>query len=205
MKNCLTFYAAICMSACVLAAQPRAVDVKAFDLGNVRLGMDLEQARSAMAAHFGVLPSAIALDYRAEPSPLTGTKLPMRLRYESEGEELSVNLEPRLPIRALASRFAVAQVARRWPEGARSQAQIFEAARAQYGAPSGIVGQRMLWCAKPSADPAVLCLQDNPAVLAVSAKGMALFDVSWVDARVEAEMAAKAKKVQESQKAPKPH
>lgn len=62
----------------------------------------------------------------------------------------------------------------------------------------------MLWCARPLANPAVVCLQDNPAVFAVSAKGMALFDVSWVDARVEAEMAAKARTAQESQKTLKP-
>lgn len=204
MKNSVTFCAAVFMSASILAAQPRAVDVNGFDLGNVKLGMDLEQARAAMAAHFGVLPSAIALDYKAELSPLTGTKLPMRLRYESGGEELSVNLEPRLPITASTRRFAVAQIVRRWPEGARSQAQIFEAAQAQYGPPSGIVDQRMLWCARPLANPAVVCLQDNPAVFAVSAKGMALFDVSWVDARVEAEMAAKSRTAQESPRALKP-
>ena len=182
------------MGASVFAAQPRAVDVSRFDISSVKLGMSLEQARSAMAAHFGVAASAIALDLHPEPSPLTGSKLPMRLRYEKQGEELRVNLEPRLPINVSAPDFVATQIVRRWPEGTRSKEQIFEAARAQYGEPSGMVDQRMLWCAKPSRNPAVVCLQDNPAVLAVSAKGMALFDISGVDARVEAENAANAGK-----------
>ena len=206
MKKWMFFPAALGaslgLSATLHAAQPRAVDVLGFDIAGVKLGMELAQARSAMAAYFGIPPSAVELEYQAQPSPLTGTELPMRLRYEKEGEEVLVNLEPRLPINAKATTFASTQVVRHWPQGSRSKEQVFEGARARYGAPSGVVGQRMLWCARPSADPAVVCLQGNPAVLAVSAKGEALFDIRRVDARVEAEMAARAGSGRNAQQSP---
>ena len=72
--------ASLGLSATLHAAQPRAVDVLGFDIAGVKLGMELAQARSAMAAYFGIPPSAVALEYQAQPSPLTGTELPMRQR-----------------------------------------------------------------------------------------------------------------------------
>ena len=83
------------------AAQPvHAVDVKSFDVGGVKSGMSVEEARSAMQKNFGVSADKIraseSMDYQT-PTVITGSKQVMYLVYENDGTRMQVSFQPRVP------------------------------------------------------------------------------------------------------------
>jgi hypothetical protein len=77
----------------------RAVDVKSFDVGGVKMGMSIE-AQAAMQKNFGIKPAQIRASKSMEsqtPSIVTGSQQIIHLVYEENGTRMQVSFEPRVP------------------------------------------------------------------------------------------------------------
>jgi hypothetical protein len=175
------------------AGPPRSVDVRGLDIAGVRTGMDFEEARTALARHFGVGPDAIKADPFPGENPVTHTKLPSYLTFEKDGTKITVHFEGRVPVDS-ARLLAASLVSYETPWSNENAAAMLKAASAKYGIASNAPNTLpMQWCARPSANPGIGCGPDQ-ARLELSQTRLSLGDPAWATARIKFQEDARATK-----------
>lgn len=175
-----------CLVSPASAAQPvHAVDVKSFDVGGVKTGMSVEEARAAMQKNFAVSADKIraskSADYQA-PTLITGTEQVMYLVYENKGTRMQVTFEPRVPYDK-SNPMAAALITYEVPWTSDNQNAMKEAALAKYGQVS-TGGVYPIWCDKPLPSSGMGCEPDS-ASLEVASTSLKLIDPAWQNARMK--------------------
>lgn len=173
------------------AGPQRSVDARTLDIAGIRTGMDLEEARSAIARHFNVMPDGIKADSFPNENPVTHTKLPSYLTFEKDGTKLTVHFEGRVPVDP-ARPLAASLISYEIPWSTQNSTEMVAAASAKYGMASNAPNTLpMQWCARPSANPGIGCGPDQ-ARLELSQTRLTLGDPAWTAARIEFLDAARA-------------
>lgn len=167
------------------AAAPRSVDPRTLDIAGVKTGMSIDQAKSALATHFGVPASQLKTDPYPNKHPVTGTKVPSYITYEKSNEKVLVHFEPRFSDDS-SNIAAVSQILYELPWTKENEQAIAKAAITKYGSPSnGENGVTLQWCEKPSTNPGMGCNIGNQATLSVSGTKVQIVDPFWAEARIE--------------------
>lgn len=169
-----------------VAAQPiHPVDVKSFDVGGVKTGMSVEQARAAMQKNFGVSADKIEASksetYQVA-TKITGSQQIMYLVYENNGTRMQVTFEPRVPYDK-SNPMAAALISYEIPWTSDNEASMKEAALAKYG-PVSAPDMYPLWCEKPLPGTGMGC-ETGTAELKVASTNLTLIDPAWQNARMK--------------------
>jgi len=160
----LAFAAGVLVLPSAYAKQPRLVDASGFDVAGVKIGMDFEQAREAVAKHFNVAPGEIRSAKYSPPDcggsdvawrvkEITGAEHPFHFGYKKDNVELAVCFEPRLPVDK-ARPVTVVKVVYQIPKTKENAAAMREAALSKYGEPTYTKPSNPIseievgWCAK---------------------------------------------------------
>lgn len=171
-------------SAQMLAASPRSVDVRQFDVAGVRTGMDLNEALAALKAHFKATPREVRIDPYPMVNIVTGTKLPGNIVFQRAGTRVTVHFEGRVPVDPVRP-LAVVMVTYEIPFTPANAESAASAALAKYGVQSNApVRLPMTWCAQPNNNPGMACDPSKP-ILDLSQTTIKLSDPSWTDARIK--------------------
>ncbi|ELY4881538.1 hypothetical protein P7V44_07565 [Providencia sp. CRE-3FA-0001] len=161
------------------------VDVRAFDVGGVKTGMSIEEARTAMAKNFGASSSAIT-ESKSLPSQvttlITGTEQIMFLVYDNNGTRMQVSFEPRVPYDK-NNPMAVSQISYELPWSKDNEKAMNDAALKKYG-PVSQNNMNPLWCDKPLPGTGMGCASDS-ATLEVSGTKLRMYDPAWTNARIK--------------------
>ncbi|MGL4429202.1 MAG: hypothetical protein ACRDD5_22105 [Silvania sp.] len=168
------------------AANPvHAVDVKSFDVGGVKTGMSIEEARAAMQKNFGVPADKIEASksetYQVA-TKVTGSQQVMYLVYENKGTRMQVTFEPRIPYDK-SNPMAAALISYEIPWTSENATSIKEAALAKYG-PVSTTDMYPVWCEKPIPGTGMGCEPDS-ASLKVASTTLTLIDPAWQNARMK--------------------
>lgn len=168
------------------AAQPvHAVDVKSFDVGGVKTGMSVEEARTAMQKNFGVSADKISASksetYQVA-TKVTGSQQVMYLVYENKGTRMQVTFEPRIPYDK-NNPMAAALITYEIPWTSDNATSMKEAALAKYGQVS-TSDMNPIWCEKPIPGSGMGC-ELNSASLKVASTTLTLIDPAWQNARMK--------------------
>ncbi|MEG1113204.1 MAG: hypothetical protein RSE65_21100 [Hafnia sp.] len=167
------------------AAQPvHAVDVKSFDVGGVKTGMSVEEARAAMQKNFSVSADKISASksetYQVA-TKVTGSQQVMYLVYENKGTRMQVTFEPRIPYNK-TNPMAAALITYEIPWTSENETSMKDAALAKYGQVS-TSDMYPLWCEKPIPGSGMGCETDS-ASLKVASTTLTLIDPAWQNARM---------------------
>jgi len=160
----------------------RPVDVKPFDVGGVKTGMSVEEARSAMQKNFGVSADKIRASESMENQYATliyGSPQIQNLVYENNGTRMQVSFEPRIP-RDNANPMAASIITYEIPWTKANETSMKEAAIKKYG-PISSGGMNPVWCNKPLPTSGMGCESDS-AQLTVGGTKVRLFDPAWGNA-----------------------
>lgn len=175
-----------CIVSPASAAQPvHAVDVKSFDVGGVKTGMSVEQARAAMQKNFGVSADKIEASKSAAyqvATKITGSPQVMYLVYENNGTRMQVSFEPRVPYDK-SNPMAAALISYEIPWTSDNAASMKEAALAKYG-PVSAPDTYPIWCEKPLPGTGMGC-EPGTAELKVASTKLTLIDPAWQNARIK--------------------
>lgn len=168
------------------AAQPvNPVDVRSFDVGGVKTGMSVEEARAAMQKNFGVSADKITAS-RSESyqvaTLITGSKQIMYLVYENNGTRMQVTFEPRVPYDK-SNPMAASLISYEIPWTKDNENAMKEAALKKYG-PVSASGMYPLWCDKPLPGSGMGCKPDSAKLEAASTK-LNMIDPAWQNARIK--------------------
>ena len=168
------------------AAKPvHAVDVKSFDVGGVKTGMSIEEARAAMQKNFGVPADKIEATKSATyqvATKVTGSQQIMYLVYENKGTRMQVTFEPRIPYDK-SNPMAAALISYEIPWTSENATSIKEAALAKYG-PVSTTDMYPVWCENPIPGTGMGCEPDS-ASLKVASTTLTLIDPAWQNARMK--------------------
>lgn len=168
------------------AANPvHAVDVKAFDVGGVKTGMSIEQARAAMQKNFGVSADKIEASKSQTyqiTTKVTGSQQIMYLVYENKGTRMQVTFEPRIPYDK-SNPMAAALITYEIPWTSDNATAIKEAALAKYG-PVSTTDMNPVWCEKPIPGTGMGCETDSASLTVASTK-LTLIDPAWQNATLK--------------------
>lgn len=168
------------------AAPPVSIDARTLDVSGIKAGMGLDEAKNAVAKHFGIAPSAVKVDPYPSVNPVTGTKLPKYLNYEGGNQRLAVHFEPRIPIDK-SNPQVVSQIIYELPWTQENAKAVAEAAIRKYGPPSnGTNGVNLQWCEKPNPNLGMGCGTDNEAILSVAGTKVEFIDRARINARIAA-------------------
>lgn len=138
-------------------AAPRSVDVTAFDVAGVKLGMTPEAAKAALKAAFNVDDAAIVDSKYNSPDPVTGEKVPDSFSLETGNHKILVHhatnlLDGKQPARA------VWEIRYEMPYSEENVAAMREAALAKYGENSNAPNDLpMHWCEHPHDNTGMGC------------------------------------------------
>ncbi len=160
----------------------RAVDVKSFDVGGVKMGMSIEEAQAAMQKNFGVKPAQIRASKSMEsqtPSIVTGSQQIIHLVYEENGTRMQVSFEPRVPYNK-SNPMAVSHVTYEIPWTKENEVNMVEAALKKYG-PVSTGGVFPVWCEKPMPTSGMGC-ESGTASLTMGNTKINLIDPAWQNA-----------------------
>lgn len=146
-------------------AAPRSVDVTAFDVAGVKLGMTPEDAKAALKAAFGVGDEAIVDSKFNLPDPVTGEKVADSFTLKSGNHSILVHhatnlLDGKQPARAVWS------IHYEMPYSEENVAAMREAALAKYGENSNAPNNLpMHWCEHPHDNTGIGCNRlDEPSL-----------------------------------------
>ncbi|GKW14997.1 hypothetical protein BSK71_12435 [Pectobacterium actinidiae] len=173
----------------------RSVDVTSFDVGGVKTGMSVEEARAAMQKNFGVSADKIRASKSMKSQYATliyGSPQIQDLVYENNGTRMQVSFEPRVPLNQSNS-MAASLITYEIPWTKENETAMKEAAIAKYG-PISSGGMNPIWCKKPLPTSGMGCEPDT-AQLTVGSTTVRLFDPAWQNA---------TSKYMDQQKATKP-
>jgi len=157
----------------------RAVDVKSFDVGGVKMGMSIEEAQAAMQKNFGIKPAQIRASKSMEsqtPSIVTGSQQIIHLVYEENGTRMQVSFEPRVPYNK-SNPMAVSHVTYEIPWTKENEVNMVEAALKKYG-PVSTGGVFPVWCEKPMPTSGMGC-ESGTASLTMGNTKINLIDPAW--------------------------
>lgn len=160
----------------------RAVDVKSFDVGGVKMGMSIEEAKAAMQKNFGIKPAQIRASKSMEnqtPSIVTGSQQIIHLVYEENGTRMQVSFEPRVPYNK-SNPMAVSHVTYEIPWTKENEVNMVEAALKKYG-PVSTGGVFPVWCEKPMPTSGMGC-ESGTASLTMGNTKINLIDPAWQNA-----------------------
>jgi hypothetical protein len=160
----------------------RAVDVKSFDVGGVKMGMSIEEAQAAMQKNFGIKPAQIRASKSMEsqtPSIVTGSQQIIHLVYEENGTRMQVSFEPRVPYNK-SNPMAVSHVTYEMPWTKENEVNMVEAALKKYG-PVSTGGVFPVWCEKPMPTSGMGC-ESGTASLTMGNTKINLIDPAWQNA-----------------------
>lgn len=160
----------------------RAVDVKSFDVGGVKMGMSIEEAQAAMQKNFGIKPAQIRASKSMEsqtPSIVTGSQQIIHLVYEENGTRMQVSFEPRVPYNK-SNPMAVSHVTYEIPWTKENEVNMVEAALKKYG-PVSTGGVFPVWCEKPMPTSGMGC-ESGTASLTMGNAKINLIDPAWQNA-----------------------
>ncbi len=160
----------------------RAVDVKSFDVGGVKMGMSIEEAQAAMQKNFGIKPAQIRASKSMEsqtPSIVTGSQQIIHLVYEENGTRMQVSFEPRVPYNK-SNPMAVSHVTYEIPWTKENEVNMVEAALKKYG-PVSTGGVFPVWCEKPMPTSGMGC-ESGTASLTMGNTKINLIDPAWQNA-----------------------
>lgn len=168
------------------AAQPVcAVDVKSFDVGGVKTGMSIEEARAAMQKNFGVSSDKIRVTKSGKNHvsyAVTGSEQVQYLVYENNGTRMQVSFEPRVPYDK-NNPMAAALINYEVPWTKDNETAMNQAASAKYGpVATGSIG--LLWCEKPIRSSGMGC-EIGSAELSLGGTKLKLIDPAWQNARIK--------------------
>lgn len=167
------------------AAQPvEPVDVRSFDVGGVKTGMSVAQARAAMQKNFGVPAEKIKASESAPyqvATRITGSQQVMYLVYEDNGTRMQVTFEPRVPYDK-SNPMAAALISYEIPWTKDNENAMKDAALKKYG-PVSTGGMYPLWCDKPLPRTGMGCEPDSARLEAASTK-LEMSDPAWQNARI---------------------
>jgi hypothetical protein len=147
------FAAGILMFPFAHAAPPanwRSVDVTAFDLAGIKLGMSYEQTLSTIGKHFQLssaeskrLKEAAIYSY----SRITKSQQPTSIRFSKDNVSLEASFTVRIPVNP-SDPVAVSFIHYALPNTKENAAMLKEAALSKYGPPSDNRRQaNLMWCA----------------------------------------------------------
>lgn len=157
----------------------RSVDVTNFDVGGVKTGMSVEQARAAMQKNFGVSADKIRASKSMKSQYATliyGSPQIQDLVYENNGTRMQVSFEPRIPVDK-ANPMVASLISYEIPWTKENETAMKEAAIAKYG-PISSGGMNPVWCNKPLPTSGMGCEADS-AILSVGSTSIRLFDPAW--------------------------
>lgn len=175
----------VLFAAAVIAAEPRAIDARTFDVAGVKTGMNLDQAKNAVAHHFGISVSELGPDSTSREHPGTGVTYPSYITYEKGGERVVAHFEPRFS-KDESHQVAVSLVIYELTWTIENEKAMANAALKKYGQPSNALNSTKLeWCIDPSSNTGVGCGLSSEAKLSVSGTTVRLIDPSWQQARIE--------------------
>jgi len=160
----------------------RAVDVKSFDVGGVKMGMSIEEAQAAMQKNFGIKSAQIRASKSMEsqtPSIVTGSQQIIHLVYEENGTRMQVSFEPRVPYNK-SNPMAVSHVTYEIPWTKENEVNMVEAALKKYG-PVSTGGVFPVWCEKPMPTSGMGC-ESGTASLTMGNTKINLIDPAWQNA-----------------------
>jgi len=160
----------------------RAVDVKSFDVGGVKMGMSIEEAQAAMQKNFGIKPAQIRASKSMEsqtPSIVTGSQQIIHLVYEENGTRMQVSFEPRVPYNK-SNPMAVSHVTYEIPWTKENEVNMVEAALKKYG-PVSTGGVFPVWSQKPMPTSGMGC-ESGTASLTMGNTKINLIDPAWQNA-----------------------
>ncbi len=160
----------------------RAVDVKTFDVGGVKMGMSIEEAQAAIQKNFGIKPAQIRASKSMEsqtPSIVTGSQQIIHLVYEENGTRMQVSFEPRVPYNK-SNPMAVSHVTYEIPWTKENEVNMVEAALKKYG-PVSTGGVFPVWCEKPMPTSGMGC-ESGTASLTMGNTKINLIDPAWQNA-----------------------
>jgi len=160
----------------------RAVDVKSFDVGGVKMGMSIEEAQAAMQKNFGINSAQIRASKSMEsqtPSIVTGSQQIIHLVYEENGTRMQVSFEPRVPYNK-SNPMAVSHVTYEIPWTKENEVNMVEAALKKYG-PVSTGGVFPVWCEKPMPTSGMGC-ESGTASLTMGNTKINLIDPAWQNA-----------------------
>ncbi|MGY6030587.1 hypothetical protein [Phytobacter sp. AG2a] len=164
----------------------RAVDVTPFDVGGVKTGMSVEEARAAMQKNFGISADQIRVSkYRKDQVAylVTNSEEVSTLVYDNNGTRMQVNFEPRIPYNK-SNPMAVDSVSYEIPWTKDNETSMKEAAIAKYGPISTGGMMAPLWCNKPLPTSGMGCESDSPK-LSLGGTKLQLIDPAWQNARMK--------------------
>ena len=167
------------------AQSVHAVDVKSFDVGGVKTGMSVEEARAAMQKNFSVSADKISASKSATyqvATKVTGSQQVMYLVYENKGTRMQVTFEPRIPYNK-TNPMAAALITYEIPWTSENETSMKDAALAKYGQVS-TSDMYPLWCEKPIPGSGMGCETDT-ASLKVASTTLTLIDPAWQNARMK--------------------
>jgi hypothetical protein len=170
-------FAALLAAATLLNAESlRSVDVLAFDIAGVKLGMTFDEARKAAAKHYGVSIDKIKAGSLGE-HPITGEKSPVSFKYEQDGSELIVSFHPRIPAdKARPTAVSRIYYGVRWTK--ENASALRKAALDKYGASSHPRWQiPRVWCKNPIDDAFAYCDESRKATLKLIDVGSASLEL----------------------------
>ncbi|WP_369928055.1 hypothetical protein [Xanthomonas sp. NCPPB 2632] len=182
---CLCAAGGASLSAAHAADAHRSVDARTLDVAGVKTGMDFNEARAALIAHFHAASSDIKQDPYPGENPVTHTKLPSYLSYEKDGAKVTVHFEGRVPVDK-ARPLVVSQIDYELPWSTQNSQAMANAALEKYGVQSNAPNKLpMQWCVNPSRNAGMGCSVTPQAVLTLSQVHMTLTDPAWSDARIQ--------------------
>ncbi|MDK9444733.1 hypothetical protein WCU81_14345 [Pectobacterium atrosepticum] len=177
------------------APSVRSVDVKSFDVGGVKTGMSVEEARTAMQKNFGVSADKIRASKSMKNQYATiiyGSPQIQDLVYENNGTRMQVSFDPRIPYNK-SNPMAVSQVIYEIPWTKENEDNMVKAALKKYG-PVSTGGVFPVWCEKPMPSSGMGC-ESGTASLTMGNTKIKLIDPAWQNA---------TSKYMDQQKATKP-
>ena len=161
---------------------PRQVDVSAFDVAGVKLGMSVEEAKAALAAQFGVEQTALVDEKWPSADGVTGEKVPKSFVLKNGVHTVTVHhatdvLHGREPARA------VYLVLYEMPYSEANVAAMRDAALQKYGENSNAPNDLpMDWCAEPHENTGLGCNDPRMAILQLSQTRLKLYDPRYQEA-----------------------
>lgn len=141
----LSMFSAIFASFSVYAS-----DVSSFDIGGVKLGMSVDEAKKALMDSLGLRPGNIVVDTLPSQNVISGKKEPNNISVKTESYEVVVHFIPNARNERNPEKV-VDGISFTMPHTPENLASMKQRVQEKYGAPDHVVGGYLLsWCSSPS-------------------------------------------------------
>ncbi|MDO4776479.1 MAG: hypothetical protein Q4A06_03380 [Cardiobacteriaceae bacterium] len=166
-------------------AAPRSVDVTAFDVAGVKLGMTPEDAKAALKASFGVDDEAIVDDKFPGKDSVTGEKIPSYFSVKSGNHSLLIHHVTNLRDGKQPAR-AVTRIEYEMPYTEENVVAMREAALGKYGENANSPNTLpMHWCEHPHENTGIGCDRHDEPRLELAQTRIVLEDPRYRQAIID--------------------